>query len=47
MEGSRWLTPGWVVREARIREVVQGPEGALYVLTDDDDGELLKLTPKS
>jgi glucose/arabinose dehydrogenase len=31
---------------ARIREVVQGPEGALYVLTDDSDGKLLKLTPR-
>jgi aldose sugar dehydrogenase len=32
--------------DARIREVVQGPDGALYVLTDDSDGKLLKLTPK-
>ncbi|MCP3143222.1 PQQ-dependent sugar dehydrogenase [Pyxidicoccus xibeiensis] len=32
--------------DARIREVVQGPEGALYVLTDASDGKLLKLTPK-
>jgi aldose sugar dehydrogenase len=32
-------------RNERIREVVQGPEGALYLLTDDDDGKLLKLTP--
>jgi glucose/arabinose dehydrogenase len=32
-------------RGDRIRDVVQGPEGALYVLTDDDDGKLLKLTP--
>lgn len=31
--------------EERIREVVQGPDGAVYVLTDDDDGKLLKLTP--
>lgn len=31
--------------EARIREVVQGPDGALYVLTDEGDGKLLKLTP--
>ena len=31
---------------ARIREVVQGPDGALYLLTDDSDGKLLKLTPK-
>jgi aldose sugar dehydrogenase len=30
----------------RIREVVQGPEGALYVLTDDENGRLLKLTPR-
>ncbi|MFP2924491.1 PQQ-dependent sugar dehydrogenase [Pyxidicoccus sp. 3LG] len=30
----------------RIREVVQGPEGALYVLTDDSNGRLLKLTPR-
>ncbi len=33
-------------RQARIREVVQGPEGALYVLTDGDEGKLLKLTPE-
>jgi glucose/arabinose dehydrogenase len=32
-------------REERIREVVQGPEGALYLLTDDNRGKLLKLTP--
>ena len=32
-------------RGDRIREVVQGPEGALYLLTDDSDGKLLKLTP--
>ncbi|MCI0670120.1 MAG: PQQ-dependent sugar dehydrogenase [Myxococcaceae bacterium] len=30
----------------RIREVVQGPEGALYVLTDSPNGRLLKLTPR-
>jgi aldose sugar dehydrogenase len=29
----------------RIREVVQGPDDALYVLTDDVDGKLLKLVP--
>jgi aldose sugar dehydrogenase len=30
---------------ARIREVVEGPDGALYVLTDDDDGKLLAVGP--
>ena len=32
-------------RAERIRSVVQGPEGALYVLTDGSNGKLLKLTP--
>jgi glucose/arabinose dehydrogenase len=32
-------------RHERIREVVQGPEGALYLLTDGPDGKLLKVTP--
>ncbi|OJH37251.1 PQQ-dependent sugar dehydrogenase [Cystobacter ferrugineus] len=33
-------------RKERIREVVQGPEGALYLLTDATNGKLLKLTPR-
>ncbi|HKO50859.1 MAG TPA: PQQ-dependent sugar dehydrogenase [Polyangiaceae bacterium] len=32
-------------RSERIRSVVQGPEGALYLLTDGSNGKLLKLTP--
>jgi glucose/arabinose dehydrogenase len=31
-------------REDRIRDVVQGPDGALYLLTDAPDGKVLKLT---
>ena len=34
-------------RSERIRSVVQGPEGALYLLTDGSDGKLLKLTPEA
>lgn len=34
-------------RNARIREVVQGPDGALYVLTDAENGSLLKITPQA
>lgn len=30
----------------RIRDVRQGPEGAIYLLTDDAKGRLLKLVPK-
>jgi aldose sugar dehydrogenase len=29
----------------RIRDVVQGPEGDLWLLTDDSDGKLLRLSP--
>lgn len=32
-------------RKARIRDVRVGADGALYVLTDDEDGELLRLDP--
>jgi aldose sugar dehydrogenase len=31
---------------ARIREVEQGPDGAIYVLEDGNGGRLLRLTPK-
>jgi glucose/arabinose dehydrogenase len=30
----------------RIRDVVQGPDGALYLLTDNAKGRVLKIVPK-
>ena len=33
-------------RKERIRDVRQGPDGALYLLTDAANGKLLKLVPK-
>jgi aldose sugar dehydrogenase len=30
---------------ARIRDVAQGPEGAIYILTDASNGQMLRLTP--
>ncbi|HWS99714.1 MAG TPA: PQQ-dependent sugar dehydrogenase [Pyrinomonadaceae bacterium] len=33
-------------RGQRVRDVRQGPDGALYVVTDQPNGELWKLTPK-
>jgi glucose/arabinose dehydrogenase len=29
----------------RIRAVDQGPDGALYLLTDASDGQILRVTP--
>lgn len=31
----------------RIRDVRQGPDGLIYVLTDEDDGALLRLEPRA
>jgi glucose/arabinose dehydrogenase len=42
---ERLLTDLQPQRE-RIRDVRQGPDGALYVLTDRSDGRLLKLVPR-
>jgi aldose sugar dehydrogenase len=33
-------------RGQRIRDVRQGPDGALYIVTDETNGELWKITPK-
>jgi glucose/arabinose dehydrogenase len=32
---------------SRIRDVVQGPDGAIYLVTDESNGKLLKLTPRA
>lgn len=29
----------------RIRDVAEGPDGAIYVITDEDDGEVLRISP--
>ena len=42
---ERLLTDLQPERE-RIRDVRQGPDGALYLLTDNPDGRVLKLVPK-
>jgi glucose/arabinose dehydrogenase len=33
--------------ENRIRDVAVGPDGAIWVIEDNNPGRLLKLTPKS
>jgi glucose/arabinose dehydrogenase len=33
-------------RDERIRDVVEGPDGALYLLTDDKAGKLLRVGPR-
>jgi len=45
VDEERLLTDLQPTRE-RIRDVVQGPDGALYLLTDNPKGRVLKLAPK-
>jgi glucose/arabinose dehydrogenase len=33
-------------RGQRVRDVRQGPDGALYLVTDEDQGELWKIVPR-
>jgi len=35
-----------VDRNQRVRDVRQGPDGALYIVTDQQNGELWKITPR-
>jgi glucose/arabinose dehydrogenase len=48
LAGDRVTGEEWLFRELkeRIRDVVQGPDGALYLLTDNDKGRVLKVVPK-
>jgi glucose/arabinose dehydrogenase len=45
LNGDRVATEERIPLDARIRDVTQGPDGALFVVTDESDGKLLKLTP--
>jgi aldose sugar dehydrogenase len=40
MKGDEWPL------KTRIREVEQGPDGAIWLLEDGEDGRLMKLTPR-
>jgi aldose sugar dehydrogenase len=45
LQGGSAKEAGRVSLGARIRDVRQGPDGAIYVLTDENNGRVLKLTP--
>lgn len=48
LDGDRVAGEEWLLADVgeRIRDIAEGPDGALYVLTDNDKGRLLKLAPK-
>jgi len=47
LDGSRVVTEERLLEDqfGRIRDVRQGPDGLLYVLTDEDNGRLVRLQP--
>lgn len=45
LDGSRITGTERIPIGARVRDVRQGPDGAVYVLTDASNGALLRLTP--
>jgi len=48
LKGERVVGEEWLLTEQheRIRDVVVGPEGAIYLLTDNPRGRVLKLVPR-
>lgn len=46
-DGDKYASEERIKLGARIRDVAQGPDGAIYALTDESDGKLLRLTPAS
>lgn len=47
LKGDRVVGEEWLLQDLkqRIRDVRVGPDGAVYVATDDSDGKVLKLVP--
>jgi len=45
LDGDKVASEDRIAMGSRIRDVAQGPDGAVYALTDGDDGKLLRLTP--
>ncbi|HEV7764522.1 MAG TPA: PQQ-dependent sugar dehydrogenase [Thermoanaerobaculia bacterium] len=45
LQGSKVVDEERINMNKRIRDVIQSPDGAVLLLVDGDDGELLRLTP--
>jgi glucose/arabinose dehydrogenase len=45
VDGTKVANEERVAIGRRVRDVIQAPDGALMVITDHKDGELMKVTP--
>jgi aldose sugar dehydrogenase len=46
LRGDRVVGEEWFDIGQRVRDVAQGSDGALYLVTDESDGRLIRLAPK-
>jgi glucose/arabinose dehydrogenase len=46
IDGHRVVSEEWIPIGTRVRDVVQDNEGALYLLTDEEAGKILRIVPK-
>jgi glucose/arabinose dehydrogenase len=48
LDGRKVVSEDWLLTEEapRIRDVKQGPDGAVYVLTNETDGKVLRVAPR-
>jgi glucose/arabinose dehydrogenase len=47
VDGTKVTSESRVDMRRRVRDVIEAPDGALLVITDHKDGELLRLTPST
>jgi glucose/arabinose dehydrogenase len=45
LDGDKVTAEEWISLDARTRDVKVGPDGAVYAITDEDDGKILRLVP--
>jgi glucose/arabinose dehydrogenase len=47
LDGERVIGEERFVLDGRVRDMAEAADGALWVITDEDDGQVLRLTPRS
>lgn len=47
MDNDRVAAEEWLPMDQRIRDVKTGPDGFIYLVTDEDNGQILRIVPES
>jgi aldose sugar dehydrogenase len=46
LKHGRVKTEEWLPIDARVRDIAVGGDGAIYLITDEENGRLLRMTPQ-